>query len=175
MTCRTCRRWMSVSLDGDLETSTKEAFEEHLSECFVCRNQVHTIQTLQKRLAHLEPIRPSSHFHFALRARLLDELGRNRRLRTGIGSWRLYRRPILVIASAAFLIVSSIGLIHHQPDEDVVSSEQIVTHYVLERISPSGQNASISLDSDSVYDVDEPETLSYQTQTVSSRIQTVSF
>jgi anti-sigma factor RsiW len=166
---------MSESLDGDLETSMQEAFGEHLRMCPACRNQVHTMQTLGKMLANLKPIRPSSHFHFALRTRLIEELARRRPLQIGFHPWVSYRRPILVAASFALLVLFSIRLSRHNLTEERAHSDRIVTHYVLERISPSDRNASISLDSDSNVHFTEPETLSVPVQTVSGRIRMVSF
>ncbi|MCK5527415.1 MAG: zf-HC2 domain-containing protein [Candidatus Latescibacteria bacterium] len=175
MTCKICRRWMSEFLDGSLDVWIKEGFEEHLKACPACRSQLHSMQTLQKTLADLQPIRPSSHFHFALRARLIEELARRKRLRSGFRSWGSYRRPILAMASLFLLIVSSIRLSFHKPAEEIVHSERIVTHYVLERISPSDRSASISLDSDSNVPFTAPDTVFVPAQTVSGRIRTVSF
>ncbi len=175
MTCKTCRKWMSEFLDGSLDVWRKRDFDEHLKGCPACRNQLHTMQVLQKTLAHLPPIRPSSHFHFALRARLTEELGRGKRFRSGFRLWGLYRRPILVAASLALLIVSSIRLSRHEPTEPMRTSERIVTHYILERISPSDRSASISLNSDSNVQCATPDTVFVPDQTVSGRIRTVSF
>ena len=175
MTCKICRRWMTEYLDGDLETSMQEAFGEHLKTCPACRSQLHAMQALQNTLAHLPPIRPSSRFHFALRAKLIEELGRRKRIQSGLHPWVSYRRPILVAASFALLVLIPIRLSFHKPVEEMAHSERIVTHYVLERISPSDRSASISLDSDSNVHFTEPETLSVPVQTVSGRIQTVSF
>ena len=166
---------MSETLDGDPETSIKEALEEHLRTCPACRKQLNDMQVLRKTLANLKPMRPSSHFHFALRARLIEELGRRKRLGSGFRLWGSYRRPIMAIASVALLVLFPIRLSFHKPVEEMAHSERIVTHYVLERISPSDRNASISLDSDPNVQFTEPDTVFVPAQNVSGRIRTVSF
>ncbi len=175
MTCKICRRWMSESLDGSTDVWTKKGFEEHLKACPACRSQLYSMQALQKKLARLKPIRPSSNFHFSLRARLIEELGREKRLQSGFRLWGSYRRPILLMVSLVLLIVSSIRLSFHEPVEEMAHSERIVTHYVLERISPSDRSASISLDSDSKGQFFTPDTVFVPAQNVSGRIRTVSF
>ena len=175
MSCMTCRRRMSEYLDASLDVWMKKDFDEHVRMCPACRNQVHTMQTLQKTLANLKPVRPSSRFYFALRARLIEELGRRRPLQIGFHPWVSYRRPILVAASFALLVLFPIRLSRHNLTEERAHSDRIVTHYVLEQISPSDRNASISLDSDFNVHFTEPETLSVPVQPVSGQIRTVSF
>lgn len=175
MTCKDCHRRMSDYLDGDLDESIKRDFDEHLKACPMCRNQVDDMQSLQKTLSHLRPIRPSSHFHFALRARFLQELTRRRRLQSGFGSRMSYRRPLLIVAALAFLIVFSIRLRGHKPAEEVPHPDRIATHYVLERISPSDVDVSIFDHSGFGSHFTAPDTLSTALQAVSARIRTVSF
>ena len=175
MTCKTCRRRMSEFLDGSLDVWIKKGFEEHLRVCPACRNQVHTMQALKKTLGHLRPIRPSSHFHFALRTRLIEELGRKKRLQSGFLAWVSFRRPILIAASFALLVLLPIRLSRQNLTEERAHSERIVTHYVLDHISPSDRNASISLDSNSNVYFTGPDTAFVPVQSVSGRIRTVSF
>ena len=175
MTCKDCHKWMSDYLDGTLDGAAKRDFDEHLKACPACENQVHDMQSLRRTLSHLRPIRPSSHFHFALRARLLQELARRRRLQRGFRSWVSYGRPILIIVASAFLIVLSVRLSRHEPAEDISPSDRIVTHYVLERISPSDRNASSFDNSDFKVHFMASDTLSTAVQPVSTQIRTVSF
>ena len=175
MTCKDCHKRMSDYLDGNLDETIKRDFDEHLKACSTCETQVRDIQSLQETLSHLRPIRPSSHFHFALRARVLQELARRRRFRRGFRSWVSYGRPVLIIAALAFLIAFSVRLSRHKPTEDVLPPDRIVTHYVLERISPSDRNASSFDNSDVKVHIIASDTLSPAVQSGSPQIRTVSF
>ena len=97
--CASIEGKLVAYLDGRAQPAERQAVEQHLSACAVCRGRAEDFRGLWGVLDDLPEITPSPSFDAALRARIAAEPERR-------GFWHLMPSPRLAFAVTALVVMS---------------------------------------------------------------------
>ncbi len=109
MNCETTSRKLSAYLDDELPPPERQAVEQHLADCPLCRRQLAGLRALAGPLAQLEGTAPPA--DFARRVRRLAQRRRPAEQQRSVRlTWFQRAEPVLVRAAAALLAVAGLWL-----------------------------------------------------------------
>ena len=140
MRCRTARKYISRSVDGELEPRRAERLERHLGKCGDCRAFAEDVRRIVEKASGLAAPEPSDKVWRSIRARL--EAGA---LRPGAAGARLDRRPLFglslpalrlagAVAAAVVLVASGLIVGTRMGREEVRMSPQEREAYTLAKL-----------------------------------------
>jgi anti-sigma factor RsiW len=157
MTCRDFQSRISAYVEEEQDEDVGRLMDAHLKECPGCVEALNGVRRIRARLGHLEQVRPSPDFTFAVRGKLLMEAARSRGgLAARLTAYLFPTFPRTMLAGAfAVVVVAGLALIVNGPNrpfstpkshtqavrESPPSSQvhEVPNHYVLERIPPSSR------------------------------------
>jgi outer membrane lipoprotein-sorting protein len=114
MNCAECRELLVAYLEGLLDTSEKQAVEEHVRECETCRTELQGLQTLQQRLVGNRQALAQSDLEDQVMNRIIREQSARLKAAGQAGAGLRLRRLIMKsstvkVAVAAAVVLAAIG------------------------------------------------------------------
>lgn len=130
MECAKIRDFLSEYIDDSLDAQTKALIDEHLLACPICKEELHSMKAMVKRLGSIEPVKAPDDFLEQLHERMEPRVSLKKIMRTLFIPGRI-KIPLEFAAAAAMaiLIFSTLNiqqaekLIPHFPE----SSTQVAT------------------------------------------------
>lgn len=112
MNCEKYSEWIPLYIDGELEDTNHIVFENHISDCDSCREEVRILEDITNSIKALEAIEPPEGFHKELMERIRREYEQNQQkvmpLPTKKNKWYLNLK--IASAVAAVFIFSAVLL-----------------------------------------------------------------
>ena len=112
MDCDYAKKLISLYIDNEMDEKERSEFEEHISSCEACRNELNAISETVKLLRSIPQVELPSSFKKELHEKLVkvkEEENRNRR--RGLFFIRnSYLKAVSTIAAGAFVIFALRGL-----------------------------------------------------------------
>ncbi len=189
MHCKDFQDRISAFVEDEQDQSIRHLMDAHLAECPACAEALQGVRKVVAVLGELRSERPSTDFHFALRGRLLMEVGRYQRFASRAIARLFPSAPRTAFAGgvAIVVLVGSAFFFSQPPDPsdtgDMLNMEykaaapqlqiqDIPSYYVLERV-PALSHRSVTISSRVAQSRIDSQSTPYRAQT--SRVRYVRF